>query len=170
MKRLKTMLAAVLCIVLPMVGNATDPGSDASILLKVEGQSSAGEHGEVTLYRLEDLKAFPVVSFETETIWTEGVQQFTGVSLVTLMGDLGVTEGTLVLQAINDYVVEFPVSGAVEGGPIIAYELNGAPMTRRNKGPLWFVFPYDSDPGYQTEKIFSQSIWQLVRITIEPES
>ena len=138
----------------------------------VEGTSrcSAGEHGEVTLYKLEDLKAFPVVSFETETIWTEGVQHFTGVSLAALMGDFGVTDGTLVLQAVNDYVVKFPVSGAVEGGPIIAYELNGAPMTRRNKGPLWLVFPYDSNPGYQTEEVFSQSIWQLVRITIEPES
>jgi len=166
----KSVWGAVLFMMLPVMGNATDPGSDASILLEVEVQSIAGEQGEATLFKLEDLKAFPVVSFETETIWTEGVQHFTGVSLAALMGDLGVTEGTLVMQAVNDYIVEFPVSGAVEGGPIIAYELNGAPMTRRNKGPLWIVFPYDHDPGYQTEEVFSQSIWQLVRITIEPKN
>jgi len=165
----KSVLGVVLSLVLPMAGNATDPGSDARVLLEVEVQSVAGESGEVSLFKLEDLKAFPAVRFETETIWTEGVQHFTGVSLAALIQHLDVTGGTLVLEAVNDYIVELPVAGAVEGGPIIAYELNGALMTRRNKGPLWVVFPYDSDPDYRTEEIFSQSVWQLVRIVVEPE-
>ena len=82
---------------------------------------------------------------------------------------LGVTAGTLELQAVNDYVVEFAVAGAIDGGPIIAYERNGAVMSRREKGPLWVVFPYDSNPAYQTEEIFSKSVWQLVRIIVKPE-
>lgn len=168
MKPWRSVLGAVIFMVLPVMGNATDPGLDAPILLEVEVQSIAGELGEVTLFKLDDLKAFPVVSFETETIWTEGVQHFTGVSLASVVRYFDVTSGTMVLQAVNDYVVAIPVSDAVEGGPIIAYALNGAAMTRRNKGPLWVVFPYDSHPNYQTEEVFSQSIWQMVRITITP--
>ncbi|NRB16439.1 MAG: oxidoreductase [Rhodobacteraceae bacterium] len=168
MKPWKSVLAAALFALLPVISGATDPGSDAPILLEVEVQSIAGQQAEVTLFRLADLKALPVVRFETNTIWTQGVQRFTGVSLAALTRHLGITDGTLVLQAVNDYIVKFPVSGAVEGGPIIAYEHNDAPMSRRNKGPLWIVFPYDSDRDYQTAEIFAMSVWQLIRITVEP--
>ncbi|CAN0586856.1 unnamed protein product, partial [Ectocarpus sp. 12 AP-2014] len=60
--------------------------------------------------------------------------------------------------------VEVPVEDAVEDGPIIAYLSNGKPMSVREKGPLWIVYPYDSDPKFQTEVIYSRSIWQLDRL------
>ena len=60
----------------------------------------------------------------------------------------------------------FLVEDAVEGGPIIAYRLNGDRMSVRDKGPLWVVYPYDSDQVYQTEVIYSRSIWQLYRIDV----
>ncbi|MEC8574513.1 MAG: oxidoreductase, partial [Pseudomonadota bacterium] len=39
-------------------------------------------------------------------------------------------------------------------------------MSLRDKGPLWIVYPFDSDPAYQTEAIYSRSIWQLEEITV----
>lgn len=114
----------------------------------------------------DSLTALPATSFETETIWTEGVQSFTGVSLHALMTAMDITEGTLRLTALNDYAVEVPVSDAIEGGPMIAYLHNGAEMAVRDKGPLWLVYPYDADPAYQSEVIHSRSIWQLTRIEI----
>lgn len=72
----------------------------------------------------------------------------------------------LTARAINDYSVEIPLADAVEGGPIVAYERNGAVMSLRDKGPLWIVYPFDSDPAYQTEAIYSRSIWQLEEITV----
>ncbi|MEP6320715.1 MAG: oxidoreductase, partial [Paracoccaceae bacterium] len=81
---------------------------------------------------------------------------------------IGVNEGTLKATAINDYAVEIPLEDAVDGGPILAYLSNGVPMSVREKGPIWIVYPYDSDPKYQTEVIYSRSIWQLDRLeTIE---
>ena len=76
-------------------------------------------------------------------------------------------DGTITATAINDYAVEIPMSDAVEGGPIIAYHTNGEEMSRRDKGPLWVVYPYDSDIAYQTELVYSRSIWQLDRISVE---
>ncbi|MFM7446066.1 MAG: oxidoreductase, partial [Tabrizicola sp.] len=58
------------------------------------------------------------------------------------------------------------VSDAVEGGPILAYLQNGEPMSVREKGPLWVVYPYDLKAEYQTEVTFSRSIWQLVRLDL----
>ncbi len=122
--------------------------------------------GEVTTLDMDALQAMDVVEFETSTIWTEGTQTFTGVSLSTFLDDLGVTEGNLKATAINDYAVEIPVSDGVENGPIIAYMRNGELMSVRDKGPLWIVYPYDADPTYQTEVVYSRSIWQLDRIEV----
>ncbi|PJE26352.1 oxidoreductase [Pseudooceanicola marinus] len=118
-------------------------------------------------YTLEDLRVLPVTVIETSTIWTEGPQRFTGVSLHDFMTEQGIAEGTIRATAINDYSVEIPMSDATQGGPIIAYERNGEEMSRRGKGPLWIVYPYDSDPKFQTETYFSRSIWQLDRLTVE---
>ena len=122
--------------------------------------------GETTELDMPALKSMEAREFETTTIWTEGPQTFTGVPLAALLEELGVTEGTIKATAINDYAVEIPVEDAVEGGPIIAYRLNGDPMSVRDKGPLWVVYPYDSDTAYQTEVIYSRSIWQLDRIDV----
>ena len=59
-----------------------------------------------------------------------------------------------------------PLTDAVEGGPIVAYRMDGETMSVRDKGPLWIVYPYDSDADYRTEVIYSRSIWQLDRIEV----
>jgi len=120
--------------------------------------------GAVTEYDLQALQNLGSVVIETQTIWTDGPQTFTGTPLAALVAQLGLEGGVLLASAINDYKVEIPVSDAVEGGPIIAYLNNDMPMTIRDKGPLWIIYPYDSNPSYQAELIYSRSIWQLDRI------
>ena len=83
------------------------------------------------------------------------------------MDTLDVSEGMIEATAINDYAVEIPMEDAVSDGPIIAYANNDKEMSRRGKGPLWIVYPYDSDVKYQTETIYSRSIWQLNRLAIK---
>lgn len=120
--------------------------------------------GGTSEFDLVALEALGAEEFSTTTIWTEGEQSFTGVSLLTLLSEVGISDGTIRATAINDYAVEIPVSDAVAGGPIVAYALNGQTMSVRDKGPLWIVYPFDSDPKYKSEVIFSRSIWQLDRI------
>lgn len=112
------------------------------------------------------LEEMDSVTFRTSTIWTDGVQTFKGVSLVTLLKSADVSEGTLKAIAINDYAVEIPVSDAIEDGPIVAYARNGEIMTIRDKGPLWLVYPYDSNPDYRSEITYSRSVWQLDRLEL----
>lgn len=112
------------------------------------------------------LEAMPATRFATTTIWTDGEHEFTGVALSDFLAAVGVTSGSLKAYAVNDYAVEIPVSDAVKNGPIIAYAQDGAPMSMRNKGPLWIVYPFSSNPAYQTEVIYARSIWQLDRIEI----
>lgn len=150
----------------------------ASLAVFLAGNALAETHEPVVLtvsrpgesvdFTLSELKALDHETIETTTIWSEGVQTFTGVPLRSLMQALGISGGLLVARAINDYAVEIPVSDGVENGPILAYELNGVAMSVRDKGPLWLVYPYDHNPEYRTEVIYSRSIWQLDRIEVLP--
>lgn len=120
-------------------------------------------------FSLDDLQALPTNTFETETIWTEGMQTFTGVSLAGLVDVLDIGGDSIEAVAINAYSVQIPVTDAVANGPIVAFERNGASMSVRNKGPLWVVYPYDSNPDYQTEVVYSRSIWQLEKLIVSAE-
>ena len=123
--------------------------------------------GEPISYSRTDLEALGTVRFDTSTIWTEGVQSFTGVPLKNLLNSLEIDEGILLASAVNDYTIEFPVEDALKDGPIIAFLRNGEEMSVRDKGPLWIIYPYDQDPAYRSEVVYSRSIWQLDRIAVQ---
>ncbi|WP_342077560.1 molybdopterin-dependent oxidoreductase [Yoonia sp. SS1-5] len=137
-----------------------------TVVLTVSGDITATNSGETAQFDIEMLSQIDPTTIETTTIWTDGPQVFEGVALNTLLTQLGVTTGTIVATAINDYSVEIPVSDAVAGGPMIAYKMNGATMSVRDKGPLWIVYPYDSRADYRTEVVYSRSIWQLDRLAV----
>lgn len=150
-------------------GNAvTQAEADGVVLLTVTltGDQGGAEQRDTRHFTLAELRALGEVTFETETIWTSGLQQFTGVSLAVLIAQFAPVGGIVQARAINDYMVEIPLSDAVEDGPIIAYERNGKTMSLRTKGPLWIVYPYDSNPAYKTEAVYSRSIWQLDSLSI----
>ncbi|OZA14153.1 MAG: hypothetical protein B7Y02_04980, partial [Rhodobacterales bacterium 17-64-5] len=48
--------------------------------------------------------------------------------------------------------------------PILAYEMDGAPMNVRDKGPIWVIYPYDDDSAWRTGTTYARSVWQLDRI------
>lgn len=142
------------------------PAPTGEVVLEVTGDIQVTNRGDSAVFDLEMLQALGEVTFETSTPWTEGKQSFTGVEIAAVLRVLGVSDGALKATAINDYAIEIPVSDAVEGGPILAYRQNGNLMSVREKGPLWVVYPYDLDKDYQSEVIFSRSIWQLVTIDV----
>lgn len=136
------------------------------VVLTISGNiGQTGPDGSAQ-FDMEMLKAMPQRNFETSTIWTEGETSFVGVPLSVLLEKVGAEGATIRATAINDYAVEIPVDSISAQDPIVAYEMDGAAMSRRQKGPLWIVYPYDSDTKYQTEVIYSRSIWQLDRLEI----
>ena len=135
-------------------------------ILTVSGDVATTNVGETLVLDADMLAGLGSVVIETSTIWTEGVNRFEGVPLKTVTDLVGVEDGLLRASAINDYTVEIPVSDAVEGGPIVAYLLNGEGMSVRDKGPLWIIYPYDQNADYRSEVTYTRSIWQLDRIEV----
>ncbi len=136
------------------------------VVLSITGDIALTNGGDAARFDLDMLRQLPVTSFKTNTIWTQGVQEFTGVSLDTLAQHVGMSGAHLTVSAINDYHVDIPLSDARQGGPIVAYLRNGEEMSVRNRGPLWIVYPYDQSPEFRTEIIYSRSVWQLDRIKV----
>ena len=147
------MLNRIFSVVLGLVmGLATSAhAGDAVLTLKHSGQ--------ILTFDRAALEAMGTETIETTTIWTQGLQSFEGVSLARLVQVTGVKDGKLLATAINDYSIEIPLTDAVVNGPIVALKLNGKEMSVRDKGPLWIIYPYDSNADYRTEVIYSRSIW-----------
>ena len=161
-----TALAAATIATAAQAQTLAAPTDD--IVLTVTGDIAATNIDGAAVFDRAMLEAMEPVEFTTTTTWTDGPQEFKGVLLLDLLQVLGVAEGTLRAYAVNDYAVDIPVADAVEGGPMVAYLLNGQPMSVRDKGPLWIVYPYDSRSEYRSEVIYSRSIWQLDRMEVRP--
>jgi hypothetical protein len=112
------------------------------------------------------LETLPQHEFATSTIWTEGVVTFRGVLLRDLLQAAGASGATVTLTALNDYSISMPVADATDEAPLLAFLMDGAPMSVRDKGPVWLVYPYDADAAFRTEQTYARSIWQLDRIEV----
>jgi hypothetical protein len=166
-KRLAPFCATAVVVVLSGQAMANDlPKPTGPVVLTVSGAIAVTNGNGVAQFDEAMLRALPATEFATSTIWTTGKQDFKGVSVKALLNLLGVKSGTLEATAINDYAVAIPVADAGTQAPIIAYSDNGQPMSVREKGPLWVVYPYDTSSDYRSELVYSRSIWQLDRIVV----
>ena len=142
------------------------PQLSGPVVLTVNGLDPDRFPGGVVLFDIARLMALGVTHLRTGTIWTDGVHDFTGSRMKDIMDYLGLTDGTIKAVALNDYTVEIPVSDAVADGPILAYAMDDAPMSVRDKGPLWIVYPFDAKPEYRSEVTYTRAIWQLERFEV----
>ena len=139
-----------------------------TVILTVDGLDPAAFPGGEVQFDIARLQALGETDLKTSTIWTDGVHDFTGVRMKDMLDYLGLTAGTFKAVALNDYTVEIPVSDATADGPILAYDMDGQPMSVRDKGPLWIVYPFDAKPEYRSEVIYTRAIWQLERFEVSP--
>ncbi|WP_232281591.1 molybdopterin-dependent oxidoreductase [Sagittula stellata] len=156
-------------VVIGSAGHAQElPQPEGPVLLTVIGDmpvTNASGRAEFDREMLEDLGMREV---ETSTIWTDGTQVFAGPPLKAIMDRLQAKGSTLRAVAVNDYAIEIPFSDVSDDTAILAIERNGEPMSVREKGPLWVIYPYDSDQRFRTETYHSRSIWQLDTIEVLP--
>ncbi len=169
-KTFQRVFALAVWLLLPLTSPVwaadTMDAPSGDVILTVSGTIDVTNVADTAQFDLEMLRALPAASISTTTIWTDGVLMFTGVPLASLLETLGSSGSTLRASAINDYTIEIPVDSLEAGAPILAYEMNGTPMHRRDKGPLWVIYPFDSDAKYRTSQIHSRAVWQLDRIEV----
>ena len=112
------------------------------------------------------MDALPQTTFSTKTIWTDGVISFSGPALMSVLDWLEAEPGKITASAANDYSITLAPHTIDQNFPILATRKNGLPFSLRESGPIWLVYPYDSDPKYSTDLFYSQSVWQLTHLSV----
>jgi hypothetical protein len=159
----------VMWLVVPSLVRAEHlPAPTGEIILEVTGPMQNGNSPHGAVFDLALLQEMGQVSFETATPWTVGVQEFKGISLRKLLDHVGAMPSLLEVIAVNEYRSEIPVSEAIEGGPILAWQQEGKLLSVREKGPLWLIYPYDREEKYRTDAVYARSVWQVVQINLVP--
>jgi hypothetical protein len=158
------ILASTLWVV-PGLGQSI-PKPVGPTILTVTGLDPVHHPGGQVAFDLAMLKALPQATISTSSIWTDGLHDFTGVPLAALASFLQLSDVNLRLHALNDYSVDMPLSETEAEVPILAYQIDGALMPVRDKGPIWIIYPFDESAEYRTDTIYSRSVWQLDRIEV----
>jgi len=133
-------------------------------ILTIDGKTA---NGKTFRFTRDDIVKLGAKRISTHTPWHDGVVDFDGVPARDLMALVGARGEKAAIFALDDYQVDVPLADFTQYAAIFAYAKNGKPMTVEEKGPLFLVYPYDSNPQLATETYYARSIWQIARITIQ---
>ena len=139
----------------------------ANPIISITAPSKEGSSVRLELSEA-DLRSYDAATFTTINPYVEVPTEFTGALLRDLLADFDLSDATsLRLRAINDYAVSMPVDDIEKYDVIVAYLSEGEPMSVRDKGPLWVMYPISDNPELDDPSVHSRLIWQLVAIEAE---
>jgi hypothetical protein len=135
-------------------------------ILTISGKISVTNKDKTAQFDRAMLESLGLVIVETTTPWHEGKVKFEGVSMDKLMKQVGANGQRLVVVALNDYTTEIPIEDFGKFNVILAIKRNGEYMSVRDKGPLFIIYPYDSNPDLKSQTYYARSAWQVARIDV----
>ncbi|GAA5628612.1 hypothetical protein Brsp05_03911 [Brucella sp. NBRC 12953] len=136
-------------------------------ILVISGKIANTNVGDTAQFDRDMLEALGLETVETANPWYDGRVRFEGVSIDKLMHLVG-AEGTKVTAvALNDYVSSLPMEDFKKFNVILAMKRDGNYMAVRDKGPLFIIYPYDSDPQLQSQTYYTRSAWQVAKLIVE---
>ena len=156
--RLKNFLNAILAaalLILPTIGAAQ------TILTVSTPEQSA-------TYTLEELLALPQTTVVTTNDYVDTATTFQGPRLRAVLEPLNVgPDATLKMVALNDFSSSVPAVDAFDYDVILAVLRDGEPMSVRDKGPIWVIYPMDDHAELRDEAFNGRLVWQLKTIAIK---
>jgi len=136
-------------------------------ILTVTGNIAVTNKGSAAVFDRAMLESLGMTSFETTTPWFSGTVKFEGVRMDKLMETVQAKGQRVAVVALNDYSSELPVEDFAKYGVILALKRNDQYMPVSDKGPLFVVYPFDTNPELKNQKFYSRSVWQVTRIDVK---
>lgn len=143
------------------------PAPKDKIILTVDGRITHKNQDDSAVFDHAMLAKLDTFIITTDTPWDIGVSEFTGCRLSKLMGATGAQGTTMLVTALDGYAATVPISDVEKYDPILAWARNGNVMTIREKGPLWLIYPFDSNPELRGMEYSARSVWQIERIAFQ---
>lgn len=112
--------------------------------------------------------SLPTKTFSTETPWHSGKHTFKGPLLRDVLNKAKVAKSaTLEVRALNDFVTDVPVQDAYDYDVILTTHIDGKRITKRDKGPLFIMYPLSERKELNTGKFYNRSAWQIKQIIVK---
>lgn len=141
--------------------------SSAGAMLTVVFPNQSGET-ESHEFSEDELGALTQTRYATSTEFTDGVPEFSGPLARDVLDAVGAGEATTaVMTAANDYSVEIPIDELRRYDVIFATSMDGKRLSRRDKGPIWVMYPLDRHEELQDPVFNGRLIWQMVRVELK---
>jgi hypothetical protein len=137
------------------------------VVLTISGNLRAPNAGAVAQFDMAMLEQLPQRSFTTRTPWYSQARKFTGPLLRDVLAACGAQGSRLRAVALNDYRVDLPFADVQRFDVLLARLLDDQPMAVRDKGPLFIIYPFDTDPELRSPVYYSRSAWQLKSIEVQ---
>jgi hypothetical protein len=137
------------------------------VVLTISGAVGLANSGTNAVFDMAMLEKLPQKSFTTQTPWYPKPVTFTGPLLRDVLAAAGAKGGKIVAVALNDYKTDIPFDDATKFDPIVARLLDNKPMSIREKGPLFIVYPFDTAAELRTEMYYNRSAWQLSSLRVQ---
>ena len=101
--------------------------------------------GQMIPFTPADLETLPTYAMVTLTPWRERPARFEGVLLSDLLRETGLYDSAAIrVTAENDYITTIPRAVWTSLPILIATRVDGAPHSRRERGPIQFVIDMDA--------------------------
>ena len=136
------------------------------VLLTVNGNISVKNTAESAVFDADLLDALPQKSFVTASPWYKKPTKFTGPLLRDVLQALKANGTSIKATALNDYKVNIPMQDALKYDVILARQVDGKVISVRERGPLFVIYPFDTDPQLRSNIYFSRSAWQVKAIAL----
>lgn len=120
-------------------------------------------------FDLPNLEAVGLIQFATSTSWTTSPSLFEGVRLAAVLDVAGADPAatTLVLTSLNDLQIRVPIADARTWPVMLALRRDGSRLSRRDRGPIWVVYPQHAFPELDHRTYHQRWLDQLKSITVE---
>jgi len=161
------MVGAVMLVAVCFAAETSLPEPTEKPILTVTGKITVTNKDGTAQFDRAMLESLGAASFSTSTPWYKEAVKFEGVPLAKVMEAVGATGDRIVSIALNDYSAEMPMEDARKYGVLLALKRDGEYMTVRDKGPLFIIYPFDSNPDLKAQKYYSRSVWQIARIEVK---
>lgn len=136
-------------------------------ILTLTGKISSSNQGDSWVFDRGMLDALPQHKIVTHTPWYDGVNEFEGPLASAILEVVGADfSEQLRVIALNDYSSVVPASDLINHDVILATKINGEILRVRDKGPLFLIYPFDSNPDLNSEVYYNRSVWQIKSIEL----
>lgn len=136
------------------------------VVLTLTGRVRSVNDGANAQFDMSMLEAMEQQTLLTRTPWFAQARRFTGPLLRHVLALAGAHGNTLRLIALNDYRVDMPMDDVQRHDVLLARLIDDKPLSVRDKGPLFVIYPFDSRPELRSAVYYSRSAWQLRTIEV----